>query len=81
MAYSFFLCRSLDLLAAIPTPDALAARADVAEAVSFALLNQKVTYNQKHQPLFMKIEEWAMLRLHKGYNIPAMAGVTMKLTQ
>ena len=43
--------------------------------------NQKTTYDRKHQPLFMKVGEWAMLRLHKGYNIPATAGVTRKLTQ
>ena len=81
VAYDFSPRRPLDLLAALPTPDALTARTDAAEAVSFALLNQKVTYDQKHQPLFMKVGEWAMLRLHKGYSIPATAGVTKKLTQ
>ena len=81
MAYNFSPRRLLDLLAALPTPDALAARTDVAEAVSFALLNQKVTYNRKHQSLFMKVGEWAMLRLYKGYSIPATTGVTKKLTQ
>lgn len=43
--------------------------------------NQKTTYDQKHQPLFMKIGQWAMLQLHKGYNISVTAGVTRKLTQ
>ena len=81
VAYGFSPRRSLDLLAALPTPDALAARTDAAEAVSFALLNQKVTYDQKHQPLFMKVGEWPMLRLHKGYSIPSTAKVTKKLTQ
>lgn len=81
MAYGFSPRRPLDLLAALPTLDALAARTDVAEAVSSALLNQKVTYDWKHQPLFMKIREWAMFRLHKEYSIPATAGVTQKLTQ
>ncbi len=81
VAYGFSPRRPLDLLAALPTPNVLAARADAAEAVSFALLNQKVTYDRKHQPLFMKVGEWAMLRLHKGYSIPATAGFTKKLTQ
>ena len=81
MAYGFFPRRPLDLLAALLTPDALAARTDAAKAVSFVLLNQKVTYNRKHQPLFMKIGEWGMLRLHKGYSIPATTAVTKKLTQ
>ncbi len=80
MAYGFSSRRPLDLLTALPTPNALAAYTDAAEAMSFALLNQKVTYDRKHQPLFMKVGEWAMLRLHKGYSIPATAGVTKKLT-
>lgn len=81
MAYGFSPRRPLDLLAALPTSDTLAAPTDAAKAVSFTLFNQKVTYDQKHQPLFMKVGEWAMLRLHKGYSIPATAGVTKKLTQ
>ena len=55
--YSFFLCRPLDLLAALSTPDVLVACADATKAVSFALFNQKVTYKWKHKPLFMKIGE------------------------
>lgn len=48
LAYGFTLWRSLDLLAALPTSDALAARADTTEAIFFALLNQKVSYNCCH---------------------------------
>ena len=81
LAYGFSPWRPLDLLAALPTPDALSARADATEAISFALLNQKLAYDRRHQPLFMKVGEWALLRLHKGYSIPATAGVTKKLTQ
>ena len=81
LAYGFSLRRPLDLLAALPTPDALSARADATEAISFALLNQKLAYNRRHQRLFMKVGEWALLRLHKGYSIPATARVTKKLTQ
>ncbi len=57
MAYDFSPRRPLDLLAAFPTPNVLDARTDAAEAVLFTLLNQKVTYNRKYQPLFMKIGE------------------------
>lgn len=81
MAYGFFPRRPLDLLAAFPIPDTLATYTDIVEAMSFALLNQKVTYDQKYQPLFMKVGEWAMLRLHKGYSILATAGDTKKLIQ
>ena len=81
LAYGFSSRRPLDLLAALPIPDALAARADATEAIFFALLNQKLTYDCRHQPLFMKVGKWALLRLHKGYSIPTTAGVTKKLTQ
>lgn len=81
MAYSFSPRRPLDLLSALPLPQPLATRAEASNAISFAMSNQKTTYDRKHQPLFMKVREWAMLRLHKGYNITATAGVTKKLTQ
>lgn len=29
----------------------------------------------------MKVDEWALLQLHKGYSIPATMGVTKKLVQ
>lgn len=81
MAYSFSPRHSFDLLAAFSTPDALATHADTAKAVSFVLLNQKVTYNRKHQLLSIKIGKWAVLSLYKEYNFPAMARVTKKLTE
>lgn len=81
LAYGFSPRRPLDLLTALPTPNSLAARSDAAEAISFALLNQKMAYDRRHQLLFMKVGEWAMLRLHKGYNIPSTGEVTKKLTQ
>lgn len=81
VVYDFFLRRLLDLLAALSTPDTLAACVDTSKAVSFALLNQKVTYDRKYQPLFMIVGEWAMFWLHKRYNIPTTAGITKKLTQ
>lgn len=56
VAYGFFPCRFFDFLAAFLTLDALATCADVLKAVSFALLNQKMTYNQKYPPLFIKID-------------------------
>lgn len=57
------------------------ASTNAADAILYALLNQKEYYDKKHQTLFMKIGNWAMLRLHKSYLIPFLAGVTKKLTQ
>lgn len=81
VAYGFSPRRPLDLLSDPLLPNTLQARTDATDAISFALANQKTHYDRKHQPLFMKIGDWAMLRLHKGYSIPSSAGVTKKLTQ
>ena len=55
IAYGFSQKRPLDLISAIDEPDACVTRADAADAISFALLNQKEHYDRKHQPLFMKV--------------------------
>ena len=81
IAYGFSLRRPLDLLSDPLLPNTFQARADTADAISFALANQKTNYDRKHQPLFMKVGDWAMLKLHKEYSIPSSASVTKKLTQ
>ena len=81
IAYGFSPRRPLDLCSAVASPDTYVARAEATDAVSFALANQKEHYDRRHQPLFMKVGEWAMLKLHKGYLIPSSIGVTKKLTQ
>ena len=81
VAYGFSPRKPLDLLSDPLLPSTLQARTDATDAISFALANQKAHYDRKHQPLFMKVGDWAMLRLHKDYSIPSSAGVTKKLTQ
>lgn len=46
------------------------------DAISFALINEKQHYDRAHQPMYLKVGEWALVRLHKGYSIPATLGVT-----
>lgn len=67
-------------MAVIPIPDVVS-RLDIANTIAFVTANQKKHYNQRHQPLFMKVGEWAMLRLYKGYSILSTLGFTKKLTQ
>ncbi len=80
VAYGFSPRRPLDLCSAATLPDTYVARATAADAISFALTNHKEHYDRSHQPLFMKVGDWAMLKLHKGYSIPSSVGVTKKLT-
>ena len=81
VAYGFSPHRPLDLLSNSLLPNTLQVRTDATDAISFALANQKAHYDRKHQPLFMKVGDWAMLKLHKGYFIPFSAGVMKKFTQ
>ena len=81
VAYGFSPRRPLDLYVTVTRPDTYVARTEAADAISFAFVNHKKYYDRSHQPLFMKVGDWAMLKLHKGYSISSSVGVTKKLTQ
>lgn len=81
IAYGFSPRRLLDLISLSSLLDTYIAQADIADAISFAFANQKAHYDRKHQPLFMKVGDWAILKLHKGYSILSLVRVTKKLTQ
>ena len=81
ITYGFSPHRPLDLLSDPLLPNTFQTRTDVTDTISFALANQKAYYDRKHQPLFMKVGDWAILKLHKGYSILSSAGITKKLTQ
>ncbi len=81
IAYRFSPRRLLDLISFSSLLDTYIARANIADAISFALANQKAHYDRKHQPFFMKVGNWAIPKLHKGYSILSLVGVTKKLTQ
>lgn len=57
MAYGFTSRHFLDLLEAFSSPNTLTAQFNIAEVILFALLNQKLAYNWKHQLLFIKVDE------------------------
>lgn len=81
MAYGFSPYRSLNLLSPPRFPAVFQACADATDAIFFALTNQKVYYNKKHQSLFLKVGDWAILRLYKGHPILSLLRVTKKLIQ
>lgn len=62
-------------------PDTYVAHTRAADAISFALVNHKKHYDKSHQPLFINVRDWAILKLHKSYSIPSFVEVTKKLTQ
>ena len=54
-----------------PDIDFPLARIDAADALDFAAMNMKFHYDRRHTPMFLAPGDWALLRLHRGYNIPS----------
>ena len=81
IAFGFTPNRPLDLLSNNQKIDHFLARISAKEAIDLAQVSNKFHYDRKHQPMFLRVGDWALLRLHKGYKIPSTLGVTKKLTQ
>lgn len=81
IAYGFSSRRPLDLYSTITQPDTYMACTEAADVISFALANNKEHYNRSHQLLFMKVGDWAILKLYKSYFISSFIGITKKLIQ
>jgi hypothetical protein len=45
-------------------------RDDAYEAMKFAAMYMKDTYDRKHTELHFNVESFVYLKLHKGYNMP-----------
>lgn len=73
--------QSLDLLAGSIRLDHKVAQVETKNAISFAQVNFKYHYDWLHQPMNLKVNNFTLLRLHKGYLIPSTLGITKKLTQ
>ena len=51
--------------------DFLAAWVDAANALDFAAMNMKFHYDRRYTAMFLATSDWALLRLHRRYNIPS----------
>lgn len=78
-ALGFTPNRPLDLLNLPPQVERVVARTTAQDAIAFAQMANKAAYDRRHQPMFLKINDWALIRLHKGYKIPSTLGITHKL--
>ncbi len=81
LAYGFTPRRPLDLLSKLAAPANLEARFAANDAIAFAAMAYKEHYDRSHQPLFLKVNKYAFLKLPKGYSIPSTLGITKKLTR
>lgn len=81
VAYGFTPVQALDLgkpsttaAAGLSLKDSrLITRLEAADAIAFGQMNAKFYYDRKHQPLFIKQGNYALIKLPKGYNIPSTA--------
>ena len=53
------------------TMDPSVLRLNTADAIAFAQMHTKFYYDEDHQPQFFHVGDWANIRLHHGYDIPA----------
>lgn len=74
IVYGFKVREAVSLLGAESRQDHEVARQlyqrEAGEAIAFANVKAKAYYDSKHKPLFLQPGEQALLRLHKGYNLP-----------
>lgn len=47
--------------------------------INWAQMMNKVYYDRRHTPLFLKIDEWALLRLHHDYFVSSFKNMTKKV--
>lgn len=78
--YGFLPRRPLDLISLSFLPKTYITQANAVDVISFTFANQKAYYDRKHQTFFMKVGNWAMLKLYKDYSILSLTGVIKKLT-
>ena len=54
---------------------------EIKNAIFWANMNYKMHYDRKHTSMFLKVEKWALIRLHHDYNIFSNLNIIKKLTQ
>ena len=81
IAYDFFSNMSLDLLKNDTVSDTFIIRMKIKDAIDWANISYKRYYDRRHASLFLKIEEWVLLKLHHEYSLSLELSMTKKVTQ
>jgi hypothetical protein len=55
-------------------------RKDAQDAIDWAQMQNKAHYDRRHTSLFLKIDEWVLLRLHHDYFISSARNMTKKMS-
>jgi hypothetical protein len=81
IVYGFISVNSLDMTKDIIAFDSIRIRKKIANILAWTQMQMKSQYDRKHQYLNMRIDDYALLRLHKEYNISATKILEKKLSQ
>lgn len=57
------------------------ARIEAIDAIKMAAIVMKKQYDAKHLPKFFNVGDYVSLRLHRGFNVPGLAGRNKKIEQ
>lgn len=71
----------LDLLSGSIKLNHKMAQIETKDAILFTQINYKYHYDRSHQLINLKVNNFALLYLHKGYLILSTLAITKKLTQ
>ena len=80
ICYDFISLQSIDLLKDITMTSTLS-RITVVDSIAMTQMYSKTIYDDNHTSLQMKIEDWALLRLHKKYEISSTVVLDRKLSK
>ena len=88
IAYDFISIQAIALMKSFADDNDLSrknrrmiARAKIFDAIVFAQMNIKHQYDDKHQSLFMKVDDQILIRLHRDSDILFIAVLDKKLSQ
>lgn len=81
LVYGFTPRRPLNLLAHLKRLNHFVSRTTISDAITFTTISHKPYYDCSYQPVFLKVDKYALLHLHKSYLIPSTLGIAKKLTQ
>jgi len=62
---------SLDLLNTYPEIDSINTRTEAKDVINFTNIGYKRHYDRNYTPIFIRVGDYVVLRLYKGYNIPS----------
>ena len=82
ICYEFTSINSTNLLRIfISIVKSSSTKLEIVDSIAMTQISSKKLYDQKHQSLTLNVENWALLRLHKDYQILSSIMLSFKLSQ